>query len=86
MLKRLAQLIEGPEGNLEASELAPLVVVLAIVAGGVSLHGLRPIPTGWIELLVPVLGWHGAAKGLSLHAQAVAGRPAAAVKKEDEQA
>ncbi len=86
MLSRLAELISGPEGRLEASELAPLVVVLAIVAGGLSLHGLRPIPAGWIELLVPVLGWHGAAKGLSLHAQAVAGRPAGVTKKEDEQA
>ena len=57
MLSRLAELISGPEGRLEASELAPLVVVLAIVAGG-----------------------------LSLHAQAVAGRPAGVTKKEDEQA
>ena len=86
MLKQLAELIEGPEGRLEASELAPLVVVMAIVAGGLSLHGLRPIPTGWIELLVPVLGWHGATKGLSLHAQSVAGRPASASKKEGEPA
>ena len=86
MLKRFAQLIEGPEGRLEASELAPLVVVLAIVAGGLSLHGLRPIPAGWIELLVPVLGWHGATKSLSLHAQSVAGRAGSATKKEDETA
>ena len=84
MLKRLAQLIEGPEGSLEASELAPLMVVVAIVAGGLSLHGLRPIPAGWIELLVPVLGWHGATKGLSLHAQSVAGRSGSAPKKEGE--
>ncbi len=85
MFARLDELISGPEGRLEASELAPLVVVLAIVAGGLSLHGLRPIPTGWIELLVPVLGWHGATKGLSLHAQAAAGRSGAASKKESEQ-
>ena len=84
MFKRLAQLIEGPEGRLEASELAPLVVVLAIVAGGLSLDGLRSIPAGWIELLVPVLGWHGATKGLSLHAQTLAGRNSPANKKEEQ--
>ena len=84
MLKRLAQLIEGPEGRLEASELAPLVIVLAIVVGGLSLHGLRPIPAGWLELLVPVLGWHGATKGLSLHAQSLAGRSGPAIKKEEQ--